>query len=299
MYHRILPQVDMRYQNEEPGMIVTPDSFRQHLKIIKEHFAVLPLREWVERQSNGKTLPERTCAITFDDGWRDNFEFALPILEQEQTPATIFAVSDMIGTTQQFWPNRLAGLLTDPELSEHPTYRWLKEIPGYTSGKSLDRENIAAIIDNCKRFSDPELEQYLESMEAAAGKAVTAKPALMSWDQIRQMQNTGLVDIGSHTCRHRRLLEGLPSDVLRREIVDSGNRIAEELGRPVKLFCYPNGDASNAAKELVSRHYLAAVTTQHGINDTTKAAHSLLRIGMHEDIANTEVKFRARLSGWV
>ncbi len=81
-------------------MIVTPDSFRQQLRIIKQLFTVMPLSEWSRRQAEGKPLPQRACAITFDDGWRDNFEYALPILQQEQTPATVFAVAGMIGTTR-------------------------------------------------------------------------------------------------------------------------------------------------------------------------------------------------------
>lgn len=301
MYHRVLPANDARYQSEEPGMIVTPDTFRQQLQQLKQLFTVLPLAEWITRRAAGKPLPHRACAITFDDGWRDNFEYALPVLQQEQVPATLFAVSHMIGTTLQFWPNRLTRLL---QLDERPAAapqhgEWLTRLPGYRSEGSLSQEEIAALIAQSKRYSDVFLHEKLSVLEAEWGIADTTEPALMDWPQLEALQASGLVDIGSHTCHHCRLVEGLPADVLEQEIAGSRKYLEERLGRPVTLFCYPNGDVSPAAAALVGRHYQAAVTTRRGINAADSEAHTLLRLGIHEDIGNTPTRFAARLSGWL
>ncbi len=301
MYHRILPFDDSRYRDEEPGMIVTPESFRQQLRIIKQLFTVIPLSEWVQRQSTNQSLPARACAITFDDGWRDNFEFALPILQAEQVPATVFAVSEMIGTTQQFWPNRLARLLSvaQSERDAIASFAWLRTLPGYRSSGALTREASAALINHCKQWSDPELRTHLDQMEAEINLLPPAEPALASWSELHQMQATGLVEIGSHTCRHIRLVEGLADKILYTEIVESRKQLENQLGKPVNLFCYPNGDVSAAAAKLVGQHYSAAVTTQFGINSLHASAYQLQRIGIHEDVSNTPTRFRARLSGWL
>lgn len=278
-------------------MVVTPETFRLHLQTLKRLFTLLPLSEWVERNRNGKALPPRTCAITFDDGWRDNYEYALPILQEEQVPATIFAVAEMIGTQRQFWPNRLIHALNAAGANWVQHFNWLPQ-PALCDGKmDLSRELIASVIANCKKLSDEVIEEQLDRLEEKLG--LGAQPAaLMDWQQLRSMQHTGLVEIGSHTCTHRRLVEGLDSAVLEREIVASKAILSQQLDQPVTLFCYPNGDVSKAALQLVSTHYQAAVTTRPGINRPDTPITALARIGIHEDVSNSPLRFNARLSGW-
>ena len=298
MYHRVLPANDSRFAAEEPGMIVTPASFRQQLRTLKSLFEILPLSEWLSRRDNGQPLPRRACAVTFDDGWLDNYQFAFPILREEQVPATLFAVSHMIGTSRQFWPNRLARVLTAaPQAQPLPGFADLRiESP---TQLPLSRETLAQTIFDLKALSDAELDSRLLAAEDALQLAPAPEPALMSWDNVREMQRSGLVEIGSHTCNHFRLQASLPTDILAREISASRMQIEEQTGHPATLFCYPNGDTCAAALRLVGEHYRGAVTTRRGINRADTPAHELLRIGVHEDIGNTSTKFEAKLSGWL
>jgi peptidoglycan/xylan/chitin deacetylase (PgdA/CDA1 family) len=255
----------------------------------------------VARNKAGEPLPRRACAITFDDGWRDNFEYALPILQQEQVPATVFAVADMVGTSRQFWPNRLQRLLAMPGPDRASRLPWLPELNTLASlppDQPLDRETVAKLVAGSKRFSDEFLDQQLDEAERTLGLPAE-QPALMDWAELRTMQGSGLVDVGSHTCNHRRLMADLSPAVMHHEIVDSQRLLSEQLQRPVTLFCYPNGDVSPAAASLVNRHYQAAVTTRHGINGRAAVASDLARLGIHEDIGATPLRFSARLSGWL
>lgn len=299
MYHRILPADDARFAIEEPGMIVTPTTFRQQLRTLKSLFEILPLSEWLTRREKGQPLPRRACAITFDDGWLDNYEFAFPILQEEQTPATLFAVAQMIGTNRQFWPNRLARVFSAaPADMNVPGFEDLTDIARPTR-RSISREALALAIHRLKELSDAELDERLRAAEEALQLPPETAPALMSWENIRAMQGSGLVEIGSHTCNHFRLQANLAGDILTREIVESKKLIETQTGQPARLFCYPNGDTCPAALELVGRHYQGAVTTRRGINGVGTAAHELLRIGIHEDMSNTATKLEARLSGWI
>lgn len=112
MYHRVLPKDSPARRAEQPGMYVSPDTLDLHLSELKrQRFELLHLDEWLRRAKAGSSLPRLACAVTFDDGWRDNYDFALPVLARHGVPATIFLVSSYIGTSYRFWPNRLMSLL--------------------------------------------------------------------------------------------------------------------------------------------------------------------------------------------
>lgn len=308
MYHRILPADDARAAAVQPGMIVHPATLRMQLRLLKSHFEIVPLEDWVERAVMGRALPDRACALTFDDGWRDNFEHAYPALVDEQVPATIFVVSDMVGTNQSFWPERLIDLLRcgitghGPGVFNLPAFAWLRELdvplPSAVEDLSIDR--LDALIMRAKRHPDATLHERLDHMaDALTFDEYRRDLALMDWDQLGEMVGSGLITVGSHTRRHTRLLPHVESDTLYNEIVGSKVIIEERLGCAVRLFCYPNGDASPEAKALVARHYLGACSTIHGWHRRDAGIHMIRRIGVHQDIAYDETSFLARLSGWL
>lgn len=299
MYHRILPPEDPRFALEEPGMVVRPEIFDMHLREVQQHFDVVSLGDWISAKQRGEALPKKACAITFDDGWLDNYEYALPVLKAHRLPATLFAVAEKIGTDFQFWPNIVAGLLhagAGPTMAQHPVFSEAIN----SASQDADRETVAAAIQRLKVQTDEAIFQALEDLNWHTLMDRPLAPALMNWQQLREMQDSGLVEIGSHTCSHRRLNGHLAQDALIHEVVHSKVLLAEQTGRPVNLFCFPNGDYTATALELVQRHYLAAVTTRSGINRSGSfQAHELTRLGMHNDISDSRRRFNARLSGWV
>lgn len=298
MYHRVLPSNDPRYADEEPGMVVTPETFRSHLRELKGIFEPLPLAEWLRRRKENRPLPPRACAVTFDDGWLDNYEFALPAIEAEQFPTTLFAVASMIGTTREFWPNRLQRLMNNMDFSSaRASSQWLVDL--IPSGDLDERERRAHLIHACKQLPDQVLHERLSELESELQLDETRPPALMNWDQLHAMVRSGYVEVGSHTCNHYRLVDALDRETMAREITESKRLLEDRLNCSVDLFCYPNGDASEAAVRIVKSEYLAAVTTRKGINTVRTNDHHLLRIGVHEDVSDNPVKFKARLSGWI
>lgn len=302
MYHRILPRNDNRFLQEEPGMLVTPESFAMHLKEIKRYFDVMFLSDWVKAKANGEKLPAKACAITFDDGWLDNFEYALPALKAEQVPATLFAVAEKIGTDFQFWPNIISILLLNnagAKLAEHPVFqRFADDLR--TANQQSSRDHIAHIIHQLKQLSDETIFSALTAITWQNLCPPELPPALMSWDQLKAMQDSGLVEIGSHTCSHRRLTNALSSADLHHEIVTSKQILEERLHKPIDLFCFPNGDYNSEALKLVESHYAAAVTTRRGINRSDNLSiHELTRIGVHDEVSHNTRHFAARLSGLV
>lgn len=309
MYHRILPADDPRAQNEEPGMMVTPETFRLHIELLKQHFNIVRLADWLERKQKGKALPGNACAITFDDGWLDNYEFAFPILRELDVPATIFLVADMIGTSEQFWPERLAGLMTAvatryPQHWNHTELQWLQQDPTLYRFNDTppSSEDISALIASLKSYSDQQMHDrlgHVESVLQIDADNSESDASLLDWQQVATMQGSGLIDIGSHTCHHIRLNEDTPLAQLEEEIISSKQAIEKHTGKPVDTFCYPNGDHCPAAVELVRQNYGGAVTTKFGWNTPQNDDYLLQRIGVHQDISADKVAFLARISGWM
>lgn len=296
MYHRILPTSDPRFQLEEPGMVVTPESLDMHLAEAKKLFTMVALKDWVTKAKAGEPLPAKACAITFDDGWLDNHEFAIPVLEKHNTPATIFVVADKVGTQFRFWPNIVSELIHNKSaaLANHP----LLEGAFKATQAEFSREELARCIDLLKQHSEIDIFNALEAIDWQSQLA-KSPAALMNWPQITALEANPLIDIESHTCTHQRLNKGLNEHALEQEILGSKNKIAQQLGKPVSYFCFPNGDYNNAALKLVQQGYTAAVTTQRGINTlNTMNFHEIKRVPIHNDGTDTPLKFRAKLACW-
>jgi len=307
MYHRILPANDPRGQLEEPGMMVTPETFKMHMNIIKTMFETIHLSDWLEKKNKGEMLPAKSCAITFDDGWADNYEFAFPVLQQLNIPATIFLVADMVGKKQRFWPERLAKILTAIANNHatqwsHASLDWLKHCAGSYTFSHLPptSEQISEIIAGVKLLSDDDIHQRLDTIEKQLDiKLSIDQPSLLSWQQIKTMTGSGLIEAGSHTCHHIRLTEEKPANILQDEIIKSKQLIENKTGTNVSTFCFPNGDYSDAALSLVKQHYSGSVTTQHGWNTVSSDNFLLHRTGVHEDISNDRTSFLSCISGWL
>jgi peptidoglycan/xylan/chitin deacetylase (PgdA/CDA1 family) len=302
MYHRVLPVSHPERADEQPGMYVSPETLAMHLRVLQRHFDIVHLDEWLRRTAAQEPVPRLACALTFDDGWRDNFQYAFPVLRAAEAPATIYLLPDLVGTRYSFWPNRLARLLGNVANKElFPGWPvWLRDAVTHAVGGEgplpLRMAQIDAVIDHCKRlYTDGALTEMLDGVDSR-GSARAGERDLLDWEEAREMAASGLIRFGSHTRHHIRLDERASQDVLESEIRDSRTGIEQHLGTSVSSFCYPNGDHCPAAVELVRASYRSAVTTRKGWNSPSSDPHLLNRVGVHDDVSSTASAFLARLA---
>jgi peptidoglycan/xylan/chitin deacetylase (PgdA/CDA1 family) len=308
MYHRVLPADHEDRQTEEPGMYVSPQSLRMHFELLKKHFVPVYLDDWVRSVRAGTAVPRMACAVTFDDGWRDNYDHAFPVIQAAGIPAHIFLVSDFVGTSTSVWTARIARLLKS-------TYGNIDAEHSGQIGKILrraglsdqliksepTRDLISQVIAECKKHhTDYEMSDLLKEAESVLGwSSAAGRRDFMNWEEVHEMVSSGHVRFGSHTRNHTRLLAQISDQIIEYEVGSSRAVVESGSGKEAGLFCYPNGDYTDAALKIVSSHYDAAVTTKKGSNTVHSDLFQLKRIGLHEDISSDEVSYLSRLTGWI
>jgi peptidoglycan/xylan/chitin deacetylase (PgdA/CDA1 family) len=286
-------------------MYVSPQTLDLHLSEIKRRFELVHLEDWLKRARERKSLPRLACALTFDDGWRDNFEFALPVLRRHGAPATIFLVSSYIGGAQRFWPNRLMSLVrksfAEPQSVAFPPRLQPLIEPSLAAARGrgqLKVDDVDRIVEDAKQFPEETIRELIAEAEGSCGWEREPRE-LLSREEIAEMAATGLVRFGCHTATHFRFDGKESSADLEREIVLSKRDLQNICGQSVDVFCYPNGDTSMAAIDLVRHHYLGAVTTREGWNGAGADPYLIRRIALHDEKSASPESFVTRLSTWL
>lgn len=183
MYHSVSPDATAKNR-----LTVSPEAFERQIGFLKRYYYVLPLEYLAGLVKEKKKIPSRALAITFDDGYRDNYTYVFPILKKYNLPATIFVIINEIG-----------------------------------------------------------------------------RPDRLSWDEIKTMQDSGLITFGSHALGPEPLINIKSEAQLKREIFDSKNILEEKLARPVNTFSYPGGFFNPKIRQwVIDAGYKFAVATSPG-----------------------------------
>lgn len=304
-YHRILPRHSVLRNTEQPGMIATPEALDMHVNLLKRLGAeFVSLDTWLNDQREHKTLPRLAVAVTFDDGWQDNYEHAFPVLQKHKVPATIFLVSKRINTPWQFWPEQVLDLLINhSHRLDHEAMQWLhpylaEKPDGSKPSSPYTISQADLVINRVKALDDQSIEANLErtwkTLPALNHENVRSR-ALLDKQELDTMLASGLVSFGAHTRHHYRLNHLANSADLKSEIVGSGDDLKELGLKPVSIFCYPNGDITGEGEQLVQEYFTAACTTNRGWNNALSSPFGLQRFNFHDGNGSTPMSFLATL----
>ena len=313
-YHRVVSDDMLQDEHIQPGMYVRGQSFEAHIAYLRKRFTIVSLDELLDLwQTNRLKSDQSYCVITFDDGWKDNYQFAFPVLMKYQIPATIFLATDFIGTARWFWPDQMMLLLG--KCSRHTTSAAdrkaastiLAETIGVTRSEadgifrhveSGDPIDPNAIIELCKGVEVGKVHQIIDRLSRALHMDLPAHRVLLNWDEVREMAGKG-VTFGSHSGSHR-IMTQIPLSAVKTELIDSRKTMLEQGIKPVPVFCYPNGTFDRNIQELVRESgYLAAVGCEVGLErDRPNDLFALKRISVHEDSSASVPLLALTLSGF-
>lgn len=203
MYHSVVPMVA-----KGNLLTVSAGTFEKQMSFLKRHqYNVVRLEAVRDYILGNKKIPGRTIALTFDDGYKDNYTYAFPILKKYNFPATVFIIVSEVGS-----PDRL------------------------------------------------------------------------SWEEIKEMQDSGLITFGSHTFTHPFLDNLKSTQDLKREIFGSKIALEEKLGKPVEIFSYPIGRFNaQVIQEVKDAGYQVAVVTNPGKKLPDNNVLALKRLRLSEN----------------
>ncbi len=259
-YHRINDDGDPFF----PAL--SPRLFERQMRFVSRHYKVVSLAELLDRLQGG--APEGVLAITFDDGYQDNYLHAFPILQRYGLPATVFLTTGSIDSREPLWFEMLAQSIKrtpreflDLEI-DIPRRFWMR-----TEAERLDAN--AQIFGLLRRLPDAGRRQRLKEILRELGMKDYRERCdrMLTWSQIRLMKEHG-VDFGGHTVSHPFISKLAPEDAAW-ELSECKHRIEDELQAPVDHFAYPNGrkEDIDRCKDLLRwAGYRAAVTTMWGLN---------------------------------
>ena len=254
-YHRILPAAE-RVDYFCPDLVVTPASFRAHCAVYREHFEVLPVREAFERRTNGAPVKKPLLSISFDDGYRDNLEFAAPILAEHGLRASFYVIAGLVDTEELPWYDHVA-------------------LAQSTSAEGR------ALVASMKSLSNEERLRRVQEIPVQQPKT-PEWDCIMTVAQLESLQRAGH-EIGSHSLTHP-ILPRVERGGLSTELAGSRGMLSDLLHAPVSTFCYPNGDFDATVLAEVERAgYSAALSTQQGLNRAEADPFRLRRVFIHED----------------
>jgi peptidoglycan/xylan/chitin deacetylase (PgdA/CDA1 family) len=270
--------------------------FESQLDFLREHCNVVSLAQIFDALFRGKALPEHAVAITFDDGYKDNFTQAFPALKSRGLPATVFIAVENVEQAMPFWWDRLAAAIH--AAPNRPVSLDLGH--GMESlrlnGVDSRRRAVERACEAFKLMPHGEAGARLDAVLRTLGTGAEATDPVLSWDEVREMAEGG-IEIGSHTLDHP-VLSRLSPEEAARQIVESRLRAEDRLKRPVRFFAYPNGkrdDVTPTVKELVRKAgYTGAVSTIQGRPSPASDPFLVERIGVSAGLAADSA---GRLSG--
>lgn len=282
----------------DPGLVTTVGQLTAVVATLRaEGYELVSLDAALERLAAPRPEPRFAC-LTFDDGYRDNYELLYPVLRRLAAPATIYVTTGFVdGEAPAWWHGVEAILVRCPALDLHLAGRRHSFSAADPAARDAAYRQVCALLRDA---APDDRHRALARLERDYGVdfMTLSRERMMDWEMMRELAASGLVEFGAHTVSHP-VLRGLPETTARTELTQSRQRLEERLGRTARHFAYPYGDAPAVDAQAVALAracgFASAVLAYGGPLRTGAPPHALPRIPFGG--ADTADDLRLRLSG--
>ncbi len=266
-YHRVVADFAAEMNRSLYTLNISHETFRRHLEVLQESHDIVSLDDALSVLDGRRKAARDVAVITFDDGYRDVYKHAFPVMRDLRIPGVVYVPSGFVGSDRRLGHDRLFAALR--KMRErgigpmavgvgNPGERWLIDaFDGYAPPEVALERLIA-------RYPTPGLLRLADALEDRLGLAQEkgADGELpMSWEMLREMDAHGIVT-GAHTAEHT-VLTNQRLDDARREIAQCKAALEKGLRKPVRHFAYCNGYYSaGVSQALKAEGFVSAVTTE-------------------------------------
>ena len=265
-------------------------NLERQLLYLRRFYHILPVEKALEELYSSPPLSLSSSkratllALTFDDGYYDNYSHAFPLAKRLQVPLTFYLIPGYIGETKRFWWQEGKQLVT---CSQVATLSY--EGQHFDLRKAKGKKALAHFINARLRFSSSieEREAFLCQMRlklAISGEVTDREQAhlTLSWEQIQEMEQSGWISFGAHTMHHPILACLADQKEIQYEVQECRYTLEKQLGHEVSSFAYPVGQLqhfdSRTLHAVQKAGYRWALTTNYGINTPQSYPYQLKRI---------------------
>jgi len=284
IYHQIVDGDSRSYLHKGAAIHHQLKDFRAEMEFVRKWFRVISLDDVLSALRTETGFKKPSLAITFDDGYRDNYTLAYPVLRKLNVPATIYLTTGLIGTFKRTWVDDIEYALLRARVDEFT-------MPALFGNRALairtlkQKEAVNVRIGEAlKRVSNARKSELMAELFARLEVDPTLDDnrtrRMLSWEEVREMSQNG-ISFAAHTSSHP-ILTQVPLDVARTEIFESKQKMEAELGKPVKHFAFPNGRHNDFSRELrdycVSLGFETIATAEYGAVSRDSNPHYLLRL---------------------
>ncbi len=272
LYHRVLPEI----KSDPFRGIITVRNFIKQVDFLATRYTIISLSDAISGRKNDK--PQ--LVLTFDDGYRDNYEMAFPILKRKGLPAAFFPVTDHIGNDRVLWDCEIVKILYN-----HKKIRKIK-----INGEVVSRNNmqsrrffILRVINKLRLLNKEAREKALVLLKEDTGCRVDydfSNDKCMDWEQLKKMSSGGM-EVGSHGLTHTSLAN-MPFEDAVREIIKSKEAIENNLGTACLHFAFPFGSRQDYNQNLIDcvkkAGFKSCLLNIHGYNSIRKDSFCFKRV---------------------